>query len=198
MRRIPLGHLSYLVPVSRISLSLSQVGRLSWSHIQGNSGDFPMQSSGFAPISRLFPAFPNTLSFPFAPSKVYDLFPLRLSGPASFLATKPGGGAGGVSEATPRMLVLQWGRRGNGSSCGSQLNQPSHPEPILSPWSLQKLSAAAGGRGGPSTPVTPPRLPPVGALSGHPYTSLRPAILLTYPQCSGVRGAPGWPEKGRG
>lgn len=112
MRRIPLGHLSYLVPVSRISLSLSQVGRLSWSHIQGNSGDFPMQSSGFAPISRLFPAFPNTLSFPFAPSKVYDLFPLRLSGPASFLATKPGGGAGGVSEATPRMLVLQWGAGG--------------------------------------------------------------------------------------
>lgn len=114
MSRIPLGHLSYLVPVSRISLSLSQVGRLSWSHIQGNSGDFPMQSSGFVPISRLFPhPFPDISSFPFAPSKVCDLFPLRLGGPVSFLATKPGGGAGGVSEATPRrMRVLQWSAGG--------------------------------------------------------------------------------------
>lgn len=69
MRRIPLGRLSFLVPVSRISLSLPQVGRLSWSHIQGNSGDFPMQSSGFTSIFHLFPLSLTPYPSPLLPAK---------------------------------------------------------------------------------------------------------------------------------
>lgn len=172
--------------------------------MEPHSGEFRGLSYAILRIRSHFPSlppFPNTLSFP--PSKVHDL-PAKST--TSFLVAsvarrlfllqnRSRGCECGYTQKDARPAV---GGRGNDSSRGSQLNQPSHPETILSPWSLQKLCAAVGGRGGPSTPVTPPRLLPMGALRGHPYTSLRPAILPTYPQCSGVHGAPGWPEKGRG
>ena len=155
-----------------------------------------MQSSGFAPISRLFPLSLTPYPSPLLPAKSMTSFPFASVARRLFLLQNRSRGCEcGYTQKDAHPAV---GGRGNDSSRGSQLNQPSLRETILSPWSLQKLRAAVGGRGGPSTPVTPPRLLPTGALSGHPYTSLRPAILPTYPQGSGVRGAPGWPEKGRG
>lgn len=184
--RIPLGHLSFRVPISRISLFLPQVEKLGWSRI-GIRGPFlcnPPDSLPPFPIS-LFSPFPNTLSFPFAPSKVYDPFPLWLSGPASSIATKPGGGAGGVSVATPRTEARP-------GVAGKILTQDPYccPKATLSPASLQKLPAAAGSRGGPAA-YQPPSLfqaAPNGRAPRAPILLPPPGHPPHLPRCS-ARGS---------
>lgn len=135
-------------------------GELGCSHAL-DSGDVPLQPSQSAPsISRLFfsSPFPNTLPSPFAPSKVYDPFPLRLRGPASFSCnTIPWWRRGRERGYTRKGARLGWG---GGRLAGSALTQPSLPGATLSPASLQMLSAAAGGGEGPSA---------------HQSRSLRPA-----------------------
>ena len=154
-----------------------------------------MQSSGFAPISRLFPLSLTPYPSPLLPAKSLTSFPFASVARHLFLLQNRSRGCEcGYTQKDARPAV---GDRGNDSSRGSQLSQPSLPETILSPLVPPEAACCRRWQRA-STPVTPPRLLPTGALSGHPHTSLRPAFLPTYPQGSGVRGAPGWPEKGRG
>ena len=104
-----------------------------------------MQSSGFAPISRLFPLSLTPYPSPLLPAKSLTSFPFASVARRLFLLQNRSRGCEcGYTQKDARPAV---GGRGNDSSRGSQLSQPSLSETILSPWSLQKLRAAVGGRG---------------------------------------------------
>lgn len=178
-------------------------GELGCSHAL-DSGDVPLQPSQSAPsISRLFfsSPFPNTLPSPFAPSKVYDPFPLRLRGPASFSCnTIPWWRRGRERGYTRKGARLGWvGGKARGIRAHPALSPRSDPLPRVPPDAVCR-SGWWGETLCSSIPVTPAcccsqSACSPGALPLPFRLSSSPPTLLHR---SGVGGAPAWSEKGRG
>lgn len=169
------------------------MGRLSWSHIQGNSG----LSYAILRVRSHFPSLPplpsDISSFPLLLPKSVTSFLSASVAPCLFLLQKPGGGAD-VSCHTQRMRVLQWSA--GGRICPEDPNSTSSLTPKRSfPQVPPEAACCRRWQTGTINPVTPPRLLPLGALSASLHLPSACHPPPTYPQCSGSAALPAGLEK---